>query len=131
MLSFLKPETSNLQPEKVKKKFLSKIYIFTKNNQILANMSHWEGQIATWKPYQISLDPNGKLHGVCGFELLPEFYNKSGTLDFFHWSLKHFSGRFVHGKLLRRFRQFSYLARHCHVSNIQKWRITWSNHCSW
>ena len=99
MLSFLKPETSNLQPEKVKKKFLSKIYIFTKNNQILANMSHWEGKIATWKPYQISLDPNGKLHGVCGFELLPEFYNKTGTHDFFHWSLKHFSGRFVHGKL--------------------------------
>ena len=99
MLSFLKPETSNLQAEKVKKKFISQVIIFTENNQILANMSHWEGKIATWKPYQISLDPNGKLHGVCGFDLLPEIYNKTGTHDFFHWSLKHFSGRFVHGKL--------------------------------
>ena len=99
MLSFLKPETSTLQSEKVKKKFLSKVSIFTENNQILANMSHWEGKIATWKPNKISLDLNGKLHGVCGFDLLPEFYNKTGTHDFFHWSLKHFSGRFVHGKL--------------------------------
>ena len=46
MLSFLKPETSNVQAEKVKKKFISQVIVFTEN-QIQANMSHWEGKIAT------------------------------------------------------------------------------------
>ena len=68
-------------------------------NSFFANLSVFEGPILTWRIGKISFDKNGKLHGVCGFQIIPEHINKTGMPDFFHWSIKFFSGRFHHGQL--------------------------------
>ena len=47
----------------------------------------------------MSVDSDGKLHGVCGFNLIDEHINQTVTPDFFHWSFKFISGRFVHGHI--------------------------------
>ena len=47
----------------------------------------------------MSVDSEGKLHGVCGFNLIDEHINQTVTPEFFHWSFKFISGRFVHGHI--------------------------------
>ena len=98
-VKYFKPELSPLDPTKVKQKFLTNVKIYSKNNEIYANMSHWQGNTLPWKAHRISLDNNELLHGTCSFSLLVNWRNKTGTHEFLKWSLKYFSGRFEHGKL--------------------------------
>ena len=92
-------ETSPFNPDKVNKKFMKLEKMYISNSNIMAKISHWKGPSLPWKANKISFDQNGNLHGVCAFELVPEFLNQTGMPDFFHWSIKFFSGTFIHGQL--------------------------------
>ena len=84
---------------KVSKPFLSLKHIYFEDNIMKANISHWKGETLPWIVNKFGFDAEGQIHGVCQFELVPEYYNKTGTNDFFHWSINGFSGRFLHGLL--------------------------------
>ena len=100
MLFHLKPDTSPMDPTKVKQKFLSDMTYFSEGPNIHVNMSVWEGPISTWKMQMGgSFDTQDQLHGICHFVLISKFINETGKHDFLDWSLEHFSGNFVHGKL--------------------------------
>ena len=75
------------------------LIVFTQNNALFVNASLFEGKILTWKPFQISIDAKGYLHGVCGLNLIDEHVNKTATPEFFHWSYSFISGRFIHGQI--------------------------------
>ena len=47
----------------------------------------------------MSVDSEGKLHGVCVFNLIDKHINQTVTHEFFHWSFKFISGMFVHGHI--------------------------------
>ena len=92
-------EKSIFNLDKVTKNFMKIEKIYNSNNDIMAKMSHWQGPILPWKTNKVSFDQFGSLHGTCTFELVPEYLNQTGIPDFFDWSIKHFSGTFIHGQL--------------------------------
>ena len=102
MLKFLhgvKPLNEIINEQKVTKPFMTLKHIYFEDNVMKANISHWKGETLPWIVNTFGFDPEGQLHGVCQFELVPDYYNQTGTNDFFHWSINGFSGRFIHGKL--------------------------------
>ena len=99
VLTYLKPEESKMDPNKVKQRFMDVKAIYHENGQFYANISHWNGDVLPWQAHVFSLDPQGLLHGTCTFVLPVEHYNSTGVHEFLDWSIKMFSGNFIHGKL--------------------------------
>ena len=100
VLDLVKPEETRMEENKVHQKFIGNdVKIFTSNYLIYANFSHWNGEIVPWIGEKISFDTNGHLHGICTFSLERKYMNNTGKHNFLNWSLKHFHGKFVHGKL--------------------------------
>ena len=98
VLSFLKPEESELNKSKVKQKFMDVRSIYEENGIIIANISHWGGPFLPWQ-FLGSLDHQGLFQGMCTFILPVHYYNTTGTHKFLDWSIKFFSGTFDHGSL--------------------------------
>ena len=94
-----KPLNDTTDRQNVSKPFMSLKQIYFEDNTMKANISHWKGESLLWIVNKFGFDTEGQLHGVCQFELVPEYYNRTGMPDFFHWSINGFSGRFIHGKL--------------------------------
>ena len=99
VLTYLKPEESKMNPNRVKQAFMKVTSIYEQNGQFHANISHWNGDVLPWQAHVFSLDLQGQLHGSCTFVLPVEHYNSTGTHAFLNWSIKLFSGNFIHGKL--------------------------------
>ena len=99
VLTYLKPEESKMDPKRVKQSFMDVKSIYEENGIFYANISLWNGDVLPWQGHVFSLDLQGHLHGTCTFVLPSEHYNSTGTHDFLNWSIKLFSGNFIHGKL--------------------------------
>lgn len=99
VISYLKPVTEPMNPAKVKLPFMSNATVGIRNNQIYLFASHFNGKTLPWIATEISFDTEGMLHGYCSFQLERAYFNQTGTHDFLNWSMKSFSGRFLHGKL--------------------------------
>ena len=133
ILRYVNPEDSEIDHSKVKEKFMTLKGLYNSHeNKIFANISHWNGKFLLWEAIQISVNTNGQLHGLCSFQLSISDYNKPGTHPFLNWSLKHFSGIFVNGKIqglgcLKLHKILSYLS-HSKMENYMDQPMDIDNH---
>lgn len=101
LLYHLEPETSSVEPEKVKQPFMSNLTLFgdPSNRLIKLNMSVWNGPICTWTADSLGLDDNLMLNGYATLTIETQYLNRSGSHDFLNWGASQIAGTFVNGKL--------------------------------
>ena len=95
-LFYMAPETSQIEPEKVRQTFISNLVVDSSNRPIV-NMSIWNGPIHTWNADYLTIDENMKIHGSAVLNLPTDHFNDTGRHEFLNWSLKSISGTFNHG----------------------------------
>ena len=97
-LFYMAPETSQIEPEKVRQPFISNLVVDSAKRPTV-NMSIWNGPIHTWNADYFTIDESMKLHGSAILNLPIDQFNDTGRHEFLNWSLKSISGTFNHGIL--------------------------------
>ena len=95
-LFYMAPETSQIEPEKVRQTFISNLVVDSATRPTV-NMSIWNGPIHAWNADYITIDENMNIHGPAVLNLPTDHFNDTGRHKFLNWSLKSISGTFNHG----------------------------------
>ena len=76
-LFYMAPETSQIEPEKVRQTFISNLVVDSAKRPTV-NMSIWNGPIHTWNADYLTIDENMKIHGSAVLNLPTDHFNDTG-----------------------------------------------------